>query len=399
MLWWLAQNAILAGILAVLVAVVCRVGRFRPAVRHALWLIVLLKLVTPPLLAWPGVALTVATEPEPQAPLALPDEPSQTFEIFAPMTIDAIISLVPSDTPAAGGESNPPLSTPAAPEPTPSASLAWQWPDWLAPVAGNVILLGAAAMALVQLVRVHRFRHMLSRGRPAPLVLRAEIKHFAARLGVHPPSIYVLPDIASPLVCGFVRPLLLWPESLSDSLSSQCQQAVIVHELAHLRRRDHWVAWLRTLAGCLWWWNPVYWYVTRQLGRNAELACDAWVIGALPNARRAYAEALLAVAGRMSKTTVPAPALGMRGSRRDFERRLIMIMRDSVPCKAPILGLVAIGVLALAVLPGLSLSQQADKPPKIVEPQQQKQPANPAQAQPNVPFIVDVVENAESFVL
>src|ERR1700730_10310003 len=52
MLWWLAQNVVIGAILAVLVAVACRVCRFRPAVRHALWLIVLVKLVAPPLLPW-----------------------------------------------------------------------------------------------------------------------------------------------------------------------------------------------------------------------------------------------------------------------------------------------------------------------------------------------------------
>src|SRR5262249_28835311 len=111
--------------------------------------------------------------------------------------------------------------------------------------------------------------------------------------------------------------------------------------------------------------------------------CDAWVIGALPNARRAYAEALLAVAGLSSRTAVPAPAVGMHGSRRDFERRLIMVMRDSVPCKAPVLALVAVGVLAFAVLPGLSLGQ------KPAEEQKKKQePAKTAPADKIVEHVI-----------
>src|SRR5437764_788653 len=56
MLWWLAQNAVLGAVLALLVAVVCRLGHFRPAVRHALWLVVLVKLVAPPLIPWPWPA-------------------------------------------------------------------------------------------------------------------------------------------------------------------------------------------------------------------------------------------------------------------------------------------------------------------------------------------------------
>jgi hypothetical protein len=227
---------------------------------------------------------------------------------------------------------------------------------------------GGAALAVLQLVRIGSFQRLLRRGHAAPAGLARDVTLLAARLGIRPPRVRVLPGIASPLVCGLGRPLLLWPEALCDTLSSLCQRAVIVHELAHLRRRDHWVAWLRAAAGCLWWWNPLYWFVSRQLGRSAELACDAWVIGALPNARRAYAEALLAVAGLSSRTAVPAPAVGMRGSRRDFERRLIMVMRDSVPCKAPLLALVAVGILGFAVLPGLSLGQKPAEQKKKQEP-------------------------------
>jgi hypothetical protein len=189
----------------------------------------------------------------------------------------------------------------------------------------------------------------------------------------------VVPGIASPFVCGLGQPLLLWPAALEDRLAPACQQAILVHELAHLRRRDHWVAWLRLLAGCAWWWDPLYWYVCRQLGRDAELACDAWVVGALPNARRAYAEALLAVAQLVSKTAAPAPAVGMSGSRQDFERRLTMVMCERVPCKVPVCGLVVIGLLALAVLPGWSLGQRTTQPPvpttTPAQPAPQNQPA------------------------
>src|SRR5437879_10929151 len=53
MLWWLAENSVVAAVLAGMVALLCRLGQFRPAVRHALWLVVLARFVTPPLLDWP----------------------------------------------------------------------------------------------------------------------------------------------------------------------------------------------------------------------------------------------------------------------------------------------------------------------------------------------------------
>jgi beta-lactamase regulating signal transducer with metallopeptidase domain len=378
MLWWLAQNALLAGLLAVGVAVACRVGRFRPAVRHALWLVVLLKLLTPPFLTYPGVEVAVGTQAavidhEEQAP-----EPV-VYQILVPVPQDAIVAL---DSTHAPQSSEPPIA-PAKPlsvPPVPTGS-EWHWPEWIGPLGVRVLFIGTAAMALLQLVRIVQLRRMLASGTPAPSALVAEVEAVATMLGVQPPIVRILPKLDSPFVCGLHTPVLLWPAELSDSLSLSCQRAVLVHELAHLRRRDHWIAWLRGLAGCVWWWNPVYWIVSRQLGRNAELACDAWVIASLPDARRDYAEALLAVAGRWSRTAALAPAVGMSGSRRDFERRLVMVMRDSVPCKVPVLGLIAVGVLTLGVLPGLTLSQQEQKPAKIVKPAEptQSAPADPAQ--------------------
>src|SRR5438874_11619377 len=60
MLWWLVQNTVVAAVLAGFVALACGVARPRPAVRHALWLVVLLKLPTPPLISWPWTAYDIA---------------------------------------------------------------------------------------------------------------------------------------------------------------------------------------------------------------------------------------------------------------------------------------------------------------------------------------------------
>jgi beta-lactamase regulating signal transducer with metallopeptidase domain len=377
--WWLAQNAVLSGLLAAAVALACRVGRFRPAVRHALWLIVLLKLVTPPIVGYPGIELAFAAPlPEAESPSYMP-EPA-TFQILAPVPQDAIVALAPAEPMPANEQPD----APTEPLPVSADAPSKEEPrlhDWIAPFAARVFLLGAAGMLLMHLFGVIRLRRLCLSGTSAPAELVTEVRELAAMLGVRPPVVRSLPNIGSPFVWGLWAPVLLWPAELSRSLSSARQRAVLIHELAHLRRRDHWVAWLRALAGCVWWWNPVYWIVSRQLGRNAELACDAWVIAALPDARRDYAEALLAVAGCLSRTATLAPAVGMSGSRRDFERRLIMVMRESVPCRMPVLGLVAVGVLALAVLPGLTLSQQGQKPAKITKSEEPTQSA-PTEGQP-----------------
>jgi len=172
-----------------------------------------------------------------------------------------------------------------------------------------------------------------------------------------------LTDLPSPMLWGWGRPHLLWPLGLEAKLQPEGQQAVLVHELAHLRRRDHWTAWLLLIGSCVWWWHPLYWLIRRQLAGQAELACDAWVVATLPQGRRAYAEALLEVALRGSPTAAEVPALGAAGSRRDFARRLVLIMREQPTCRLSSKVLAAAVALAVLTLPAWTLGSLAQPVP------------------------------------
>jgi hypothetical protein len=145
-------------------------------------------------------------------------------------------------------------------------------------------------------------------------------------------------------------------------LSGEGRRAVLVHELAHLRRRDHLVRWLELAATVVHWWNPLFWLVRRQLRAHAELACDAWVTGILPDARRPYAEALLEVCARSSHAAAPSAAVGIGGEGRDFQRRLTMIMRDRAQCRLAAEAKLFVVLLALAALPAWTLGQGEAKP-------------------------------------
>jgi beta-lactamase regulating signal transducer with metallopeptidase domain len=236
-------------------------------------------------------------------------------------------------------------------------------PWWQSPLLGNSFaftwLAGTALMALAQIVRILRFRRLSVHGKRAPRCLARQVNDLAGRLHVRPPVTRLVARLSSPFVWGLGRAKLLWPALLMHALPAHCRRSVIAHELAHLRRRDHWVSWLEIIATCVWWWNPLFWYVRRQLRLNAELACDAWVIGTLPDERRSYAEALIEVTQHVSQTVAPVPALGMNGSARQvFERRLTMIMRDHIPHRVPCAGALAIGLLALLAIPGWSQVQR-----------------------------------------
>ena len=416
MLWWLLQNALVATVLAGLVALFCRFARPSPAVRHALWLIVLIKLMAPPIVYWPWSAESLwrpighwfMTDPsrevkDPEFPtISIPVTPTPELEDSDALEVILVPVIVEEEPnaailqPSSVNEIAKEPSTSETPELI-SKNQARTYSDSLEQSIIQAWLVGAVTMLIWQTTKIGRFRQMLGECEPAPSWLIAQAEELASLLGIETPEVVVVPRIASPMIWSLGRARLIWPAELLDRLSESCRQSVLLHELAHLRRRDHWVGWLQLLGGCLWWWNPLFWYVSRQVRENAELACDAWVVATLPESRRLYAEALIEVAQLMSQVEAPTPALSLgAGRRREFERRLVMIMCSGIPCKLSLGGLVVVGMLALVALPGWSQDQPTPPPPRQVAPVAappaapgagpiQAVPVGPAPAIANVP--------------
>lgn len=219
-------------------------------------------------------------------------------------------------------------------------------------------LLAGAAWLIVQVRRIANHAAVVRSASPASPDLVREVQAVADTLGVAAPQVFISRGTASPFVWCVGRPRLIWPAGMA------AVPGVVAHELAHLRRGDHWVAWLELLAGAAWWWNPLYRYARRRLREAAEMACDALAIQAAPGDRRGYAELLLRLSSGFSPAA-PAPVLGVgAGSPSSFERRLSMILSDRVSGTASVRGLLVAGALALAALPGWSPAQGPAAPAK-----------------------------------
>jgi len=222
-------------------------------------------------------------------------------------------------------------------------------------------------------------------GRAADPAIVTRVRELSAFLDLKPIPVVLVRGHASPMVWCFGRTRLLWPEVLDADATDACIDGLIVHELAHVKRRDHLVGWIELAAGVVWWWNPLFWFVRAALREQAELACDAWVISTLPNGRRAYAESLLALSGAALRgTRSPGmPVLGIRASsRRVLERRLVMIMKGRVPLRLPVAGVFTIALIAAASLPAWATGQQTAPPPPPPAPPAVQ--AVPAPAAPTV---------------
>jgi hypothetical protein len=81
---------------------------------------------------------------------------------------------------------------------------------------------------------------------------------------------------------------------------------ILAHELAHLRRRDHWVRCLEMIVSIVYWWNPLVWVIRRQIHQAEEFCCDAWVRWAFPDCATRDAEVLLQTAESLNPTQTSA---------------------------------------------------------------------------------------------
>ena len=163
-----------------------------------------------------------------------------------------------------------------------AAPASWSWEA----IALGLVLSGALAWWAVAAVRIVRFDRLLRDVEPMPAEWQDEAAELAARLGLRrPPSAYLVPGDLPPMLWAFGRRVrLLVPSRLWATLGDDERTALLLHELAHLRRRDHWVRWLELAVAGLYWWHPAVWWIRRALREAEEQCCDAWVVSAMPQA-------------------------------------------------------------------------------------------------------------------
>jgi len=348
----LLTNAAAAGLIALLAWTASRTVR-RPAVVHGLWLLALARLVMPPIAplplvpAWPGLVLT-SSPPSPTVVSIPPADGSWSpaeASSPAPSTAGreaamARVTLLPA-----------PATRPVVPPPTTRSRLGWRAAAWLSLAAG------ALAIALLTAWRFARFGRLLGCAQPASDAVTERTSRLATRLGLRRvPLVLLVPARIPPMLWPHRGgPRLLLPAGLLPDLHGDELDALLAHELAHVRRRDHWVRLVEIAATALFWWYPVTWWARRALRRAEERCCDEWVLRLLPHSAGAYANGLLKSLSFVAHRTATLPSLASgAGPVEDIEARLkeILMTRPIPRLPAPMrLSLAAAAALGLAVFP------------------------------------------------
>ena len=323
MLW---QSSLLIAVIWALDVALRR--KARAAVRYALWLLVLLKLVLPPSLSAPtGLGWWVRSTPPP-----LPPRYQTRITTFVPAETFAPVSAAP-------------MFIPPPPKPERLSRSSWA-----------CLLSGSVSLALLVWVLL-RWRSVARqgwRGAPGPVWLAEMIQEERRRAGLRGSVRLRLTDQAmSPAVCGLFRPVILLPKALVNQLPPASLRSVLLHELIHLRRGDVWVSWAQALLQIVYWWHPLVWLANSCIRRAREEAVDDAVVVALQGQAECYAPTLLAVARLGLPRSLAALGLvGILESRSALRRRVERLVNRSAPRRAGLTltsGLCVLGFAALAV--------------------------------------------------
>jgi len=182
----------------------------------------------------------------------------------------------------------------------------------------------------------------LREGRDAEALRRAE------RLGGIRRPIHLLLSPASlePGIFGIVRPVLVWPQGISERLDDAQLEAILAHEAWHVRRRDNLAAAIHMLVEAIFWFHPLVWWLGARLVEERERACDEKVVE-LGSERQVYAESIL----KTCEFCVESPLACVSGvAGADLKERMVRIMTQRLANELSFgrkLLLVAIGIAAV----------------------------------------------------
>jgi bla regulator protein BlaR1 len=278
------QSTLFAGVLALL-AVALRRNSAR--VRYGLWLTASIKFLVPfSLLVSLGQQLQeVPAARQIATQIALPSISNTMGHITQPFPQE--ISKV-------------------TPLPTPQPSNS----DWLRKVLGSVWFAGFVAIVLVRLRAWSGIRRVVRASAPLHLDIPIPVRTSLV--------------LVEPGIFGFFRPLLLLPSGILQRLTTPQLEAVLAHELCHVKRRDNLTAIVQMLDEAIFWFHPLVWWIGAKLVEERERACDEDVLR-LGNEPLVYAEGILNVCKDYQESPVVCVS-GVTGS--DLKKRIENIIMN-----------------------------------------------------------------------
>ncbi|HEX7378563.1 MAG TPA: M56 family metallopeptidase [Pirellulales bacterium] len=231
-----------------------------------------------------------------------------------------------------------------------------------------VWLLAAGYLLVATLIRQRRFhRRVLAMPPIDPATLKIDLPELCRQSGVTKNIRLLESDLLdSPAAWGILRPTIILPREMSRSLSAEELQWVLLHELAHVRRRDLAMAAVQRCAAVLYFFHPVVWIANRVIDRLREDACDDLAVSHSGNMGVEPAEVFLRVLRFANRGRAVSGALGIfgLGSRAACFRRVRRLLDANRPMRTRLSpwAVCALLAVAAATLPYLRADDDAAEP-------------------------------------
>ncbi|GAA4420888.1 carboxypeptidase regulatory-like domain-containing protein [Bremerella cremea] len=311
-----------------------------PARRYSMGMTGLLLLLAAPLFTFflpvsSWRAETKAPAPPAKVVVQIPRtaEPTPVAESFQEITIDRQAPLdlplpehvIESEPPVAASSPSTmpePLNTPPTSRTAVTSSSEWN----VAGMLSAIWLLGATLSAMVWFLRSLKIRRLIQRAGLHQLTdeerSRLEsVTHRAANaVGLTQPPSLVVSQLTMPFVVGMFRATVYVPANLLQADQTEALREVLIHEFAHVVRRDGLGSFLQRVATLVWWWHPLVQLLGLQISRSREEICDNYVLNQAEPIQ--YAETLFHLASTATPWSTPAPVLNMIGFRWTMTQRI-----------------------------------------------------------------------------
>ena len=302
------QLAVLVGVLSGLDWLIR--DRARAALRHGLWMLVVIKLLLPvdllsptAIAYWAAPWLVTPAVRVPRAAAGSATVVSEVSHVVGPVGLKT--------------------ATPAHPKLQLAGGLLLVW------------VVGCGAWAIWVLVRSREVARQVRDSDEAPEALQTVLAETAAGLGLRwkLPRLCLTDTAQGPALCGLFRPVILLPRGLSEQIEAESLRQVLRHELIHLQRWD--LAWnlLQVCVQIAWWWNPLVWFANARIRSLREAAVDEAVM--LEPGADDYPATLVAVARYCAvPPRMPMAFLGVLESGSRLEARVRRLLERPLPRSA-----------------------------------------------------------------